>query len=67
MAATQFEIQVPGSNGNVYTIKRARNGQSWYCDCASWRYQHVAPALRSCKHIRALAQGLNAQVEVAAR
>ena len=64
--AAQFEIQVPGSNGNVYTIKRARNGASWYCSCASWRFQRVAPELRSCKHIRALARELQGQVAVAA-
>lgn len=63
--AAQFEIQVPGSNGNVYTIKRARNGQSWYCSCPSWRYAHVAPALRSCKHIRALSDQFAAQVAAA--
>jgi len=67
MAATQFEIKVPGSNGREYTIKRARNGASWYCSCAAWKFQRVAPELRSCKHIRALAGALQAQVDVAAR
>lgn len=61
----KFEIQVPGSNGNVYTIKRARNGASWYCSCPAWRFQHARPELRSCKHIRALANELGHQVAVA--
>jgi predicted nucleic acid-binding Zn finger protein len=61
MAATQFEIKVPGSNGAEYTIKRARNGASWYCSCPAWKFQHKAPADRSCKHIRALAGQLSAQ------
>lgn len=63
----QFEIQVPGSNGRVYTIKRARNGASWYCSCPAWKFQHRTPTERTCKHIDALAVQLGAQQAVGRR
>jgi predicted nucleic acid-binding Zn finger protein len=67
MAATQFEIKVPGSNGREYTIKRARNNGSWYCSCPAWKFQHKAPADRTCKHINALAAQFAEQMAVGQR
>lgn len=65
--APQFELQVPGSNGNVYTIKRARNNDSWYCSCPAWKFQRKAPRERTCKHINALAAQLATQMVVGQR
>jgi predicted nucleic acid-binding Zn finger protein len=56
--APNFELKVPGSNGNVYTIKKAKNSDHWYCSCPAWRFQHVAPKDRTCKHLRNMAAQL---------
>ena len=58
-----FEIKVNGSNGATYTIKRAQNGQDWYCSCPAWRFQRKNPSDRTCKHIKALVANLCAYQE----
>ena len=40
--------------GTWYKIMRAKRIDSVYCSCDAWKYQRLAPALRSCKHIRAI-------------
>lgn len=40
--------------GNWYKIMRAKRIDSVYCSCDAWKFQRLAPALRSCKHIRAI-------------
>jgi len=57
-----LEIQVPGSNGAVHTVKRDRQGMSWYCSCPAWKFQRKAPKERTCKHINKLAGELASQV-----
>lgn len=45
-------LEVPGSNGAVYTIKNV--GGVYGCSCPAWRNQSVAADRRTCKHIRRL-------------
>jgi DNA ligase-1 len=40
--------------GTWYKIARAKRIDSVYCSCDAWKFQRLAPALRSCKHIRAI-------------
>lgn len=45
---------VKSSSGEgSYTVARGADGVV-YCSCPAWRFQRLAPAARSCKHIRAL-------------
>jgi hypothetical protein len=61
---TTLEIEFPSATSSTtYTIKRARNGADWYCDCPSWKFQHAAPSQRTCKHIKALATSLGDYIE----
>ncbi len=45
-------IEVPGSDGSVYTIKNV--GGVYGCSCPAWRTQSAAVDRRTCKHIRRL-------------
>lgn len=45
-------IDVPGSNGAVYTIKNV--GGVYACNCMAWRTQSAAVDRRTCKHLRRL-------------
>ena len=45
---------VKSSSGEgSYTVARGDDGVV-YCSCPGWKYQRLAPAARSCKHIKAL-------------
>src|SRR5215213_1750910 len=45
-------IDVPGSNGAVYTIKNV--GGVYACNCMAWRTQSAPVDRRTCKHLRRL-------------
>ncbi|MFO0798220.1 MAG: hypothetical protein U0804_12150 [Gemmataceae bacterium] len=45
-------LDVPGSNGAVYTIKNV--GGVYSCNCMAWRTQSAPADRRTCKHIRRL-------------
>ncbi|QDU19041.1 hypothetical protein [Urbifossiella limnaea] len=45
-------LDVPGSNGAVYTIKNV--GGVYACTCMAWRTQSAAVDRRTCKHLRRL-------------
>lgn len=53
-------ITVPSDSrpGTTYTVQRSERTGDWYCSCPSWRFQRVAPSVRSCKHIRGLVRSL---------
>jgi hypothetical protein len=55
MVGTQARsVTVQGSNGAVWTVTVSRDGQL-YCNCPSWKFQRIAPALRVCKHTQQVA------------
>lgn len=45
-------LDVPGSNGAVYTIKNV--GGVYACNCMAWRTQSAPVDRRTCKHLRRL-------------
>jgi predicted nucleic acid-binding Zn finger protein len=45
-----FTLQIQGSGTTSYTVKKGQDGVV-YCSCPAWRFQKVAAAHRSCKHI----------------
>lgn len=40
--------------GQYYKINRSRDGVIYYCSCEAWRYQHLPPMFRTCKHCIAI-------------
>jgi DNA ligase-1 len=46
-------VWMKGSSG-TYKITAPKNGAKLYCSCPSWKYQKLPPAIRSCKHTKAL-------------
>ncbi len=38
-----------------YTISQSKDRKSIYCSCPAWKFQHKAPADRTCKHLTAYA------------
>lgn len=52
MAAHILTVVRSASNPEkTYEIREGADGNI-YCTCPSWRFQRVAPAHRSCKHLR---------------
>ena len=47
--------QFPSSSSDkVYTVTEGDDSVV-YCNCPAWRFQRLAPAMRSCKHTKAAA------------
>jgi predicted nucleic acid-binding Zn finger protein len=51
---TIIALQVQGDSGTKYDIKTGKDGVV-HCSCPAWRFQKVAPAKRTCKHINFVA------------
>jgi DNA ligase 1 len=42
------------TSDEVYSVARARQGDSVYCSCPAWKYQRSNPRCRTCKHCEAV-------------
>ena len=38
----------------IYKVKYSERDNSYYCECPAWKYQHLHPKHRTCKHILAI-------------
>lgn len=38
----------------MYKVRHIGKTNSFHCECLSWKYQHVPPTQRTCKHINAV-------------
>jgi len=48
-------VYVKSNNSDeIYTVKRAKQGDSVYCSCYAWKYQKMNPMCRTCKHCTAV-------------
>jgi hypothetical protein len=48
--------RVPRSDGEGYwEIRQAKDGSRW-CGCPAWKFQHLPPRDRTCKHLQAYAR-----------
>jgi predicted nucleic acid-binding Zn finger protein len=56
-----FELKIQGSGQTAYTVKQGKDGVV-YCSCPAWRFQKVAAAHRSCKHLAKAAAILQGQL-----
>jgi DNA ligase-1 len=46
--------RVSVQGGSLYVVARALKGNSVYCSCPSWRFQHIPGVARTCKHVRSV-------------
>jgi hypothetical protein len=55
LSAGEF-VFVRGSRDptEVHKVTMDRAGASIYCSCPAWKYQRIAPILRTCKHCEAV-------------